>query len=444
MKKLICLIAIFSASNFGLFAQCPEVSFQEVGQPLVVKEFEVNKDQSENEVLLTLQASAKNTSWETKGSESAVLTIFIDGRYNQDILLVGGKDKFSYRVVLGKFPVGKHKLVAAFNRKRSAKKIGKIRVSAINVNSIHAESDEEQLALANAPFLYVRPDTVDKFSDIPLLTYYEVLPSNNNSIKIRYTTIFTNEDGGTRTAALMARWGRTTDIEWVYEIETKNGEVVSELFQGANHITKSFAGQRIFGSHPLIFNVTVNNNFADVGCSALRMAQLPLRADLSKKSRETVMDENPWIYRLMAQETVREGRIKPDNLGDNTIADLRDYMFAEISNAPNNASISVEAKASNGIIYSSDGGNKFLRVDRSGFSRIAVYLPRTVRRDSRITFSVVCHPKDPANPGGACQDLNLLKIVELDDRFSPKEIKISGQPRNIATGEKAEFEVKMR
>ena len=30
--------------------------------------------------------------------------------------------------------------------------------------------------------------------------------------------IWSNEDGGTNTPALMARWGRTTDIEWIYRV----------------------------------------------------------------------------------------------------------------------------------------------------------------------------------------------------------------------------------
>lgn len=444
MNKLICLIVIFSASSFGLIAQCPEVSFESVGKALAVKDFKVDQEQVENEVILTLQVSAGNTSWETKGAESGVLTIFIDGKYNQDILLFGGAEQFAYQIILGTFTSGNHRLAAAINRKRSAKQLGEIKISKLEIKINPAKSAEDQLALANTPFLYARPDTVDKFSDIPLLTYYEVFQLDNNSSKIRYTTIFTNEDGGTQTAALMARWGRTTDIEWVYEIETKNGEIISEKIQGANHVTKTFGGQRVFGSHPLLYDVTVNNNFADFGCSALRTAQLPIKADLSKKSRETVMDENPWTYRLMAQEAVREGRIKPDQLGENKIADVRDYLFAEVYNEPSDTSISVEAKSTNGTIYLSDNGNKFLRVDRTGFSRIALYFPRNVRRDSKITLSLICHSKDSAHQAGVCQNLNLIKIVELDERFKPKELKIPGSPNTVKAGEKAEFVVRLK
>ncbi len=77
------------------------------------------------------------------------------------------------------------------------------------------------IATINAPFIYARPDTIDKFSDIPLITYYEIFDEPENIKKIRYTTIFSNEDGGTQSAALMARWGRITDIEWIYEMRVK-------------------------------------------------------------------------------------------------------------------------------------------------------------------------------------------------------------------------------
>ena len=37
--------------------------------------------------------------------------------------------------------------------------------------------------------------------------------------RYRYSVIFTNEDGGTPADRLMATWGRTTDIEYVYSVE---------------------------------------------------------------------------------------------------------------------------------------------------------------------------------------------------------------------------------
>jgi len=63
--------------------------------------------------------------------------------------------------------------------------------------------------------LFARANTVAKPSDIPLIVYCERLSENGVGF-LQYTVIFSNEDGGTSTRALMARWGRTTDVEYVY------------------------------------------------------------------------------------------------------------------------------------------------------------------------------------------------------------------------------------
>ena len=56
--------------------------------------------------------------------------------------------------------------------------------------------------------------------------------------------IWSNEDGGTNTPALMARWGRTTDIEWIYRVVlAPDGRIVSEHYQAPNHETKAFTGR---------------------------------------------------------------------------------------------------------------------------------------------------------------------------------------------------------
>ena len=73
---------------------------------------------------------------------------------------------------------------------------------------------------AYAPVLFERKNAIGKFTDIPLLTYVEELNENGQKI-LQYTVIFSNEDGGTSTRSLMARWGRTTDIEYVYRAYLK-------------------------------------------------------------------------------------------------------------------------------------------------------------------------------------------------------------------------------
>lgn len=429
--------------SLNIFAQCDEPLPSNTGQSAASANFLVSAKSLQSEQILTITAATARASWETKGAESAVLTIFVNGRYNQDVMLFAGAEKFTYRVLLGKFNIGKHKVEAFLNKERSAQNVGQTTISAFRIDSAAPESAADRTALKNAPLLYLRPDTIDKFSDIPLLTYYEILPANDEkAYKIRYTTIFTNEDGGTQTAALMARWGRATDIEYVYEIDAKGGAIKTEIIQGANHEIKNFGGKRVFGVHPVIYDATVNNNFADSGCSKLRTMLLPVRADLSRKSRETVMDENSWTYRLMAQEMQRENRINPENLGENTIADLRDYAYAEVSSEPQNAAITVETKNADGKILSSDDGKPILRVNRPGFVRIALRMPKEMRGKFPTEMALGCYPtakKDGQE--SVCKNLNLIKIVRLDEDFRPLELKLSENPKTIKGGEKAKFKI---
>ena len=94
------------------------------------------------------------------------------------------------------------------------------------------EGDPRYLAAAFAPMLYARPDALDRFSDVPLLLWYEVDPLPSGQ-RIRYSVVFSNEDGGTPADRLMATWGRLTDIEFVYGVELDAaGRVVARALPG--------------------------------------------------------------------------------------------------------------------------------------------------------------------------------------------------------------------
>jgi len=450
MKFLLLIIVFLISNSIFVTAQCAsEPTIEQTGKIIATSEFTAKDISSvKNEIFLTIEAAAKNSSWAKVGAESAVLTVFVDGKYNQDIILFAGAEKFAYLVALGSFERGKHKIAVLINETRSAKTAKQVKVYLMNAAPLNSSDKTfaDSVAIANSPIIYARPDTIDKFSDILLLTYYEIFPIGETAFKIRYTAIYSNEDGGTQTTALMARWGRATDIEWVYEIEFKDGNLVSEVYQGANHETKKFAGKRVFGNHPLIFDVTVNNNFSDTGCSKLRLAQLPIKVDLSKKSRETIMDENEWTYRVMAQEASREGRINAAKLDANTIADPRDYVYAEIYSEPKEAAIALEAETSGGEKFSSDLGNAALRVSRNGFVRIAMRLPKDSAADFPAAVTVACYaaPNYGSTRDGSCQNLRLIKLVRLDQNYLPVVQKLDSPTQNVKVGEKAVFLLSQR
>jgi len=464
MKNLFRLILLIFFITPTAFAQCErEPTIEGTGKIIHAKKFSVPfktnfaskmlfkmigalTEGRENEMFLSFDASVPGASWMMKNSEAAVLTVFVDGKYNQDVILFAGAKKFNYRASLGKFETGEHALSITLNEARSAPNAKQVKLFSTSIFPselalVKNGGDERDfIALTHAPVIYARPDTVDKFSDIPLLTYYEIFPNGENAFKIRYTVIYSNEDGGTQTAALMARWGRATDIEWVYEIEFKEGKLVSEVYQGANHETKIFNGTRIFGNHPLIFDVTENNNFSDAGCSALRFFPMPIRADLQKRSRETVMDENAWTYQIMAQEAIREGRVNAAKLDANTIADLRDYLYAEIYSEPKAAAIALEAKNSTGEKFSSDTGVAQLRVSRNGYLRIAMRFPKDSAADFPKAVGVGCYAvSDNSAPESVCQIIRLIKLVRLDRNYLPIVKNINAKSENIKSGEKMVF-----
>src|SRR5207247_10557863 len=110
----------------------------------------------------------------------------------------------------------------------------------------------EFIALSRAPILHARANTVGRFTDLPVVMWYEVVPTSRGR-QFRYSVIFTNEDGGTATDRLMATWGRTTDIEFVYGVELDaHDAVIAEEFQGPGHEVPPFKGQHE-AKHPLLW-----------------------------------------------------------------------------------------------------------------------------------------------------------------------------------------------
>src|SRR5262249_463274 len=145
---------------------------------------------------------------------------------------------------------------------------------------------------------------------------------------LQYSVIWSNEDGGTSTRALMARWGRTTDIEWVYKaFLAPDGSVHHATIQAANHKEIEFRG-RLEGLHPFLLTATDNNKMAYDGTSQVRSQIPPVLTDLSQHSREELMDEQPFSYRVMAKELIREEKLRPyATVQSENVSDPRNYLY---------------------------------------------------------------------------------------------------------------------
>ena len=398
------------------------------------------------EVGLEIEARSPDASWARPGAEAAALLVLVDGVYNQDLLLWAGDELFRYRVLLGRLSKGKHTLSVALNPSRSAPRARRAEVKALRplpfvTTSQSKVDDDDHFALAHSPVLYARANTIDRFTDLPLLMYYEILHEGANDLIVRYSAIFTNEDGGTQTAALMSRWGRATDIEWVLQLRARAGRIIEETYQGVEHETKSFSGSRIAGSHPLLAVASDNNNFSDLACSAVRFAPLPTRARLETATRESVMDAYPQSYRVMTEELIRERRISEVPADINTIADPREYLYIEAASEQKGAALAFDVKvAGQPGLFSSDRGNARLRIERSGNFRTAVRLPKGVSPAMVETITARCHETTAPIERRGCDNMKLMRVLMLDQSFVTRTLPFQDQqPSSLAAGETKVF-----
>ena len=371
----------------------------------------------DTQVIARVAAGCDECDWQEAGRESVVLAFTLDDRPSVHLPLLRGR-RVEYRVLLGTVTSGNHRvrinedpaLTAPTLRGRSA-----ARWDARIEQVTPAESPYRALSLA--PFIYARPDTVGKFTDVPLLMWYEVEPTSRGT-RYRYSVIFSNEDGGTPADRLMATWGRTTDIEYLYSVEVDgNGAILDEDMQGPKHEILPFKGKRE-GSHPLLWVSTDNNMVLDHGTTSVRYAPAPSLVNLDQVSREMVMDANPWTYEVMAKELSREGKIVAEApAGKGVIPDLRRFVFVEACGEAGDNAIAASVQAADKW-HASDRGITEYRIVRDGCFRAAIPLPGSagVHDVSAVRFHA--HPrKDRA--AGLSRITRLNRVFSLDERFVP-------------------------
>src|SRR3954471_1342072 len=393
------------------------------------------------EVVATVRAGCAGCAWGEPGREAAALRLSVDGMYSQHLLLARGEAAAEYRITLGTIAAGSHRLSIDRDAALSAKQAG---IATIAVDDIHAIADRDAaLAQSMAPILYARANTVGKFTDLPLLMWYEVAPTPRGR-QYRYSVIFSNEDGGTQTDRLMATWGRTTDIEFVYGVEVDEaGSVLAEEFQGPGHEVPAFTGKHE-GRHPLLWVSTDNNMVSESGPATIRYAPMPVKFDLTDQPREAVMDANPWTYAIAAVEMQREGKIADDPPpGINKIADPRRFVFVEACGTIGNAAlgiavashkpsvgsressvVSTQSSAGDLIWSPSDRGLPAYRIVRDGCFTIATPMPAGTRvsdvRAIRVHAFARKSERDEIPPApDPVHFMRINKVFMLDQHFLP-------------------------
>ena len=340
--------------------------------------------QKSREFLLHLRVSSA-TNWSVPDSESSVLTIYIDstdGSQNQDIVLFKGDELFVYKVSLGRIDSGSHSIEFYFNGAKSPLGAQLVFLDEFSLIPIALNSPDYDVYRLS-PVLYGRNLVSDDESvrtDVPLLMWHEVETVGSDKW-IEYSMIWSNEDGGTNSVSLMSRWGRTTDIEWIYKVKVApGGFVLEEYFQGAGHSTTYFQGNRI-DDHPILKTVTINNLVSDAGVSNYKFFLSPERSKQERHSREILMDEDPWTYEIMALEMIAEDKYEsPADPLISTVSDARNYLYLEFNTQMVGSSLRLTfaAKLKNDPLryYSDHGLSSIGAVNKEGWRRSTIELPQ--------------------------------------------------------------------
>jgi hypothetical protein len=332
----------------------------------------------------------------------SALSVHVDGRHTHDVLIVPGSGRTSYDTLIGPLSGGAHSV--AVRPSSSWRAQPGVRITRTAVRTVRV-GDPQYDSLRLAPALVLRSDTVGTSSDMPVLMYVEATPNQS----LRYTTVFTNEDGGTDTTALFARWGRACDIEETYVARLDDdGHAIQQTFQGPEHKITPFNGSRI-GAHPVLTVATKNNMFVDSGAGGVTVRPVPIVVAPDFTTRESVLDERPWLQRLTARELAAEK--KP--------FDPRDFVYLEANvRVGESAAAAAWIELGDGSRVSSDRGDERLTVTRDGWVRVAVPLARSA---SVTTAGWSCLPRKGQT--GPCQ-IQPGRIVRLSDDFQVQKIPV--------------------
>lgn len=369
------------------------------------------------ETIGALELASPASDWAEAGRAAAVAVLTLDGKTKQHLFVFAGNTARQYRFFLGPLAPGPHTLRverdAALSAPGSDLVIGGARFETLE------DGDPRALMVRHAPVLLARPGTPGRFTDAPLAVYC-TRGSDAGLAWLEYTVIFSNEDGGTSTRDLMARWGRTTDIEYVYRVWTgPGGQAVKTLIQTREHQDVPYEGPR-FGAHPILQPVTDNNMVEPAGPDAapLRHQFVPILADLSAGSRERVMDAEPFTYAIAAKELAREGKIRRAGQwfdGEN-VADPRRYLVAEFLLRNRAAAVQMLVRRRGSPLWTGSSlGLAKNFIERSGWVRTAVELPEATAPSGieEIAFQCLSRrdlERQPVGKDGSCAILALGKF----------------------------------
>jgi len=353
------------------------------------------------------EIAAPVSDWQT---QPRIADLLLNGQPKLQLPLVAPRQS----VFLGRLPAGRHELTLPHS-----------------TITLTTTTDPIQL---HAPVLYERKNAIGKFTDIPLLTYAEQLTENGQTV-LQYSVIFSNEDGGTSTRFLMARWGRTTDIEFVYRVFLRpDGTREKAIIQARGHKEILYTGP-YENDHPLLMPVTDNNMVAGEGPSAVRYQPAAVKVDLQTVSRESVMDLAPFTWQAMIKELLREGKLRPYGVerGED-ISDPRNYLFLEFGVKNRQSRVAAMVRLQGESRWrTSHFGVPNAAIERDGWVRTTIELPPGTTKHQVAELAIQCLAVDNAKLLGTCEIPAFSKAFFLKSDMLPADSFFASAPNSPVT-----------
>jgi len=379
------------------------------------------------EAWVGLTLAAPGTSW-ARG-ETAVLTLEVDGARRQELVLAAGDEPTEYLRLLGPLPAGPHVLRLRIDRALSAPSARTAVLSEIRAGVV-SDGDPAAPVWRHAPILHYRnvDAPLDGVStDTPLLLFYRETPPDpdlpaddpaERSRTLEYHAVFSHEDGGTDLTGLLAKWGHTTDIEWIYRVvRDPSGGITREQFQGPGHRTMPFRGDRAWGAHPVLQATGRHGMVTDRVHCPFRTALAPVLAQPEDEPREGVLQRFPWVYRVSALEVVRQVTLEAVATPDTRLAaDPRRYLFLQWKRRPGDVCALEAAVRVGDRWYTSAWGRADLAFRGPDAESTAVKLPAGASEEAiaAIGLRAVAALATPVK-------VRLVRAFFLDDAYRPRQ-----------------------
>ncbi|HLY23422.1 MAG TPA: hypothetical protein VKT83_13235 [bacterium] len=372
---------------------------------------------SPGEAWASLTLAAPGTSW-ARG-ETAVASLEIDGGDTQQLVLAGADEPVEYARLLGRLSAGPHQVAVRFDAALSAAGAAVLECHALRT---HAVADDEGGAFVwrHAPVLHYRAldGPLDGLStDTPLLLFYRPVQTPEGR-GVEYHVINSHEDAGTDLTGLLAVWGHTTDIEWVFRIvRDACGRIVREEFQGPEHVTRPFRGPRALGGHPVLQASTRNGMVTDRITCPYRVALAPAIAQPHGEPREGVQYRFPWIQRVSSLEVVRQEHLDgTSHAAADAPADPRAYAYLQFKRDSDAVAVPLEALVRiRGAWHGSAWGRADLAMRGDDAESTAVKLPPGAG-DGDVE-AIAIRAIEPRSQGVT---VRFVRAYCLDDEYRPR------------------------